>query len=337
MISKAASSLMTESVKACKARTNSATMNGSRVINVFLLLICVGVGGSMLLSCSGKKPEQVSDQGTVPQQTVTVETKTVDNKTSQSTDAAPHIENPIVLPGIEAGTNEVLVVYKDTRFGILESQGYDTTVYRFHLLPGGWIDGAMVYRRDLTGEVPIARYDFSRAGKETLISKSTADKSTVQATFDVEPEKIAITGDVTRVLTLNGKNTLQISPGDDSYVEEYRRGDQQYSGSVTIARNGVIERDAKWTSKSGTQFLLKEQAEDGFTVEFWLDSAKDETRFRTDNMEGINEVYSKRLASILEGEHGFENFALIDYVLGGSINNMRPAMALLLLSGANGH
>lgn len=332
MISKAANSLAAGPVQ---AGANRHILNSPKCIQAFLLLIYVCVGGLLFVGCSNKKQEQVNNQETIPQQPTEAGKTLAENKASPSTDAAPHVEDPIVLPGIVAGTNEVLIVYKDTRFGILESQGYDTTIYRFHLLPGGWLDGAMVYKRDLTGEVPIARYDFSRAGKEILVSKSTADKAAVQATFNVEPEKIAINGDVTRMLALNGKNTLQISPGDDSYVEEYRRGSKQFSGTLTIKRNGNIERDAKWASKSGTQFQLKEQAEDGFTVELWLDPAKDETRFRTDKMEGINEVYAKRLASCLESEHGFEDFALIDYVLGGSINNIRPAMALLLLNTAS--
>lgn len=332
MISKAANPLATVPVQAGASRH---ILNSSKFVQAFLLLIYVCVGGLLFVGCSNKKQEQVNSQEIIPQQPTDAGKIPAENKASPSFDAAPHVENPIVLPEIVAGTNEVLIVYKDTRFGILESQGYDTIIYRFHLLPGGWLDGAMVYKRDLTGEVPIARYDFSRAGEEILVSKSTADKGAVQATFDVEPEKIAIHGDVTRVIALNSKNTLQISPGDDSYAEEYRRGNQQFSGTLTIKRNGNTERDAKWASKSGTQFQLKEQAEDGFTVELWLDPAKDEARFRTDNMEGINEVYAKRLASCLESEHGLENFALIDYVLGGSINNIRPAMAFLLLNTAS--
>lgn len=248
-----------------------------------------------------------------------------------TSETVPHVEDPVVLPGIKGGANEITIAYKDTRFGILENQGVDTTIYRFQLLPGGWISGATVYERQLAGEMPVVSYTFSRAGNETLVSLTNSGGAIMPATFAAEQQKVIIKGAAEREFSFSKEGFFRISSGDNEYVEEYRRGDKPRTGTMTVLRRGDKEKEGVWSVVHGTEYVFAEQGSEARTVSLWLDGKNDESRFRTEGIESINEVYARGLAAGLRSEHGLENFAIIDYVLGGKENDIRPVLALWLL------
>lgn len=259
------------------------------------------------------------------------ENRVAGEKKASAAEAVPHVEDPVVLPGIKSGANEITIVYKDTRFGILENQGVDTKIYRFQLLPGEWISGAAVYERQLAGETPVASYTFSRAGNETLVSRTNSGGATMPASLTVEQRKIVIGGDAERALSFSKDGSFKISAGDNDYVEEYRRGDKPLSGTMTVLRRGDKEKEGIWSAAQGAKYVFAEQGSEARTISLWIDDKNDESRFRTEGVESINEVYAKGLAACFRGEHGLENFALIDYVLGGKENDIRPVLTLWLM------
>ncbi|MCE5255221.1 MAG: hypothetical protein LLF89_00065 [Spirochaetaceae bacterium] len=296
-----------------KAASSARSVVSAMGSKVFAFLAFMMVAGILFFSCSGKDAGHVAKE---PQSGGSV------------AEVIPRVEEPVILPGIKANANEIVIAYKDTEFGFLESQGFDTTIFRFQLLPGGWVKGALVYERRLGGEIEVASYDFSRAGNEILVSRMASGNAGVVANFDVSPGKVIIRGDAERVLSLDGEGTLVIGPGTDDYVEEYRMGPSTESKKATIKRKGVVESEGLWSSPGKARFLFKESGNMGRTISLWLDE-DDECRFRTEGVEPLNEVYAKGLSAGLQNEHGLENFALVDYVLGGTARNIRPVLAYL--------
>jgi len=251
---------------------------------------------------------------------------------------APAAEASIVLPGIERRVGEVLIVYRHTQFGFMETHGFDTVVHRFSLLPGGWIDGAAVYERRMEGERLVANYGFSHAGDYIYVSRSSAGESAEFASIRLGAGGLELGGARQSLVSRGPDGGIRISSLTGEYLEEYRAAGKGGGIEYAISRAGVVESTGRSEIPAQGRLVFTDRrtgdehgAEDR-TVSLWREG-KDDYRFRTESVIPVNEVFASGLEEALGGEKGMQNFVLVDLVLGRE-RNMRPVLAYALFSGS---
>ena len=251
---------------------------------------------------------------------------------------APETEARIIIPGIEKRRGEVLIVYRHTQYGFMESYGFDTIVYRFFLLPGGWIDGAAVYERRMEGERLVANWEFSHAGDFVHVSRSSAGESAEFASIRLGEERLELGGARQGIVSRGSGGSIRIASVTGDYLEEYRVSGKGGGIESAISRAGEVETAGRSEASAKARLVFTERrtgdengAEDR-TVSLWREG-KDDYRFRTESVIPVNEVFTSGLEEALGGDKGMQNFVLVDLVLGRE-RNMRPVLAYALFSGS---
>lgn len=244
----------------------------------------------------------------------------------------PHVEAPAGMPALKKGTEGVLLAYRHTGVGFMGANGYDTLIFRFVTLPGGWLSGCVVSERRLDGEKEVGRYTFSYAGNEIMVSGQTGNEpASAPVPFASSPGKVVIGKPATRIITLDEANTLTFQSPSGDYTESFMAGSSAANKKIVITRAGVVESEGTFENpeKGKIVAVLRDKkdttgAEEVKTT-LYIDD-KNEYRFRTEGVEPVNEVYASGLQEMLTGDHALENAALIDYVLGPG-RNIRSVLA----------
>ncbi len=251
------------------------------------------------------------------------------------TDAGvPAVEKALELPAIQRGGEGILVAYRHSGFGFAEANGFDTLIYRFTRLPGGWLDGAVVHERRLEGEKEIGRYAFSYAGDEVVVTESSEKAAEEIARIKTSREGLEIRGQAERSVLRGSEGSLIIRSISGDYSEEYMMLAVENRKKSLISRSGIVEAEGTYAFPTTGKTEYRERragdttgAED-LQLSLWIDK-KGDCRFRTEGVAPINEVYAAGLKEALAGDRGLLNLALVDLVLGNT-RNIRAALACIL-------
>ena len=256
-------------------------------------------------------------------------------ETPPAVETPPIVEAQRLLPAIEKRNAGILVVYRHTEFGYIDSYGFDTLVFRFSVLPNGWLEGATVYEQRVDGEKEISKYGFNYVGADLVVTETSENGSRVIANIVLSPGKMELGGTVERIVSLSPEEGLLIRSVPGDYREEYsiaRSGAKE--GKVVISRDGAVETEGLYTFPEKGKVVYTERSvkdatgAEASTISLWLDG-KGDYRFRTEGVEPVNEVYASGFKTAFSGEYGMQNLALVDLVLGRS-RNMRPVLAYAL-------
>lgn len=275
-----------------------------------------------LVACSGKtKVVEVAASTTVPA-----------GKSTEITSEIPHVEAPVGMPALKKGTEGVLIAYRHTGIGFVDANGYDTLIFRFLTLPGGWLSGCVVSERRLEGEKEVGRYSFSYAGNEIMVSGQTGNEpASSPVPFATSPGKVIVGKPASQVILLDNADTLTFQAPSGDYSESFMAGTANAEKKILVTRGGAVESEGKFENpeKGKIVAVLRDKKDttgaEEVTTTLYVDE-KGDYRFRTEGVEPINEVYAAGLQEMLSGEHALENLALIDYVLGKG-RNIRPVLA----------
>lgn len=276
------------------------------------------------LSCTGKTGPETGTAGSVATSAIVV-------GANKAASPIPHVEAPLTLPAIEREKEGILLAYRHTQSGFLETNGFDTLIYRFLTLPGGWLSGAVVSERRLEGEKTVASYQFSYAGDAIMVSESTSEKAKDPITIVTSPGELVISGAAERILLLSDEGNLTIKSRSGEYREEYMVGPKNKGKTVTISRSGVAESEGHYEFPGKGKVVYTERkikdatGAEELMVSLWVDE-KDDFRFSTEGIVPYNEVYTSGLKQALTGDHALINLALVDLVLGKG-RNIRPVLA----------
>ncbi|MGB4572337.1 MAG: hypothetical protein WBH97_05900 [Rectinemataceae bacterium] len=308
-----------------------------KIVRSLFRVMGVGAVFSIVLAlgaCTEKK--QSSDMPTEPGSAVV----------SEQSSGGPHPEGRIIVPAVTRGKEEILLVYKHTEHGYLESNGFDTLVFRFSSLPGGWLTGAIVSGRMLDGERDLAAFHFSRAADEIYVTEDSyydEEPASADPSVTIVPDGsgLVIKGrDFSRTLSLPGDGSLNVVSASGTVTERWvGMRDAPDSGS-TISRSGEVTAKGIFSFPAASQAKYVERktgdtegAED-LTCSMWFDK-EGSWRFRIEAVEPVCEGYASGLAEALSGGKALENLALIEAVLGMDAS-IRPVLALAAASGKTG-
>ncbi len=297
---------------------------GKRGIGVFLLV----AGLALLVSCKGGNASVSKGGGKAG----LAASATTLSPVSDSD--APKVEAALTIPAIEKGSEGLLIVYRETRFGYVESYGADTFIYRFTFLPGGWIDGVTLNERRVDGETSVARYSFSYAGNEIQIFESAGKESTELSTVVLSPDRMELKGRGEGTVSLQSDGRLIFASSSGNHKEEYRLTGKKEDMKCIVSQGDFVEAEGLYAvPKKGRIVYTERETQDttgaeATTIELWVDG-KNDYRFRTDGIVPINEVYISGLKDTLASDKGLQNLVLIGLVLGES-RNIKPVLAYAL-------
>jgi len=296
--------------------------------SIVVMLIAMSLFASCFFgSCTGKTKGKAQG-GTGTNGTV----KVLEGKSSGAD--IPYPEKALELPAVEKGSQGILVVYRHTGFGFIDAKGFDTLVYRFQALPGGWLEGAIVYERRLEGEKEILRYDFNYAGDEVIVTESSEGATKEIARMKTVNGAQEIHGMAERIISRGSGGSLVVGSPSGGYVEEYMMPVEGRGRESHISRAGTIEDKGSYGFLGKGRVVYTERSvkdtsgAEELQLSMWIDG-KGDYRFRTEGVVPINEVYASGLKESLGGDNGLQNLALIDLVL-GKTRNIRPVLAYAL-------
>lgn len=292
--------------------------------NYFFFLFMAGIVVLfMLASCKQAKVTEKPLQ-TVPQQAAS------QPKTSES--GAPHPEAATKMPAIERKNESILLVYKHTGFGYVESYGFDTYVFRLLADPSGQISGGIVYQRTSDGEVEAIHYNVTRSSDEITLAASGADKKSWSATLKLKDSSIDVSGQ--QKLSAKLDKALVFASTDGNYSESYSIDQAAPEMPSEIKKGDSTLEKGKWTFPENNKAMYVQTKPDdtenteGFQVSLWREDNGD-LRFRTEGPTPINEVYASGLSAVLAGDHALSNAVLLDLMLGES-RYLRPVYAFAI-------
>ncbi len=241
---------------------------------------------------------------------------------------APRPEAAASLPAIRGGADEALLVYRFTDHRFLQAYGYDTLVYRFLTLPGGWISGAIVSERGLGGEKDVAAWNFPRAGSTTYLHEKPFTQSSGASPMDA-PRRAALDikdgiarldeRGVIRSYSRQADGSLRVwgaEPGDppgsvSGYtIADWSRGEYAPGGRNPVTYKAPVDGDA--------------EGQASLEASVWAEK-EGVLRYRVEGIEAICEVYASGLVPIMKGERGLENLAIIEAVT-GTAKPLRPLL-----------
>ncbi len=263
---------------------------------------------------------------------VPANTTVASGKPSGTLSEIPHVEAPVGMPALTKGTEGVLLAYRHTGIGFVEANGYDTLIFRFLTLPGGWLSGCVVSERRLEGEKEVGRYSFSYAGNEIMVSGQTGNEpASGLVPFSISPGKVIVGKPASRVILLDNADTLTFQSPAGDYTESFMAGSSNAEKRIMITRAGAVESEGKfeYPEKGKIVAFIRDKKDttgaEEVRITLFVDE-KNDYRFRTEGVEPVNEVYASGLQDMLTGDHALENLALIDYVLGKG-RDIRPVLA----------
>lgn len=301
-------------------------MIGRPSIVELLIILCLSLA-ILMVSCLGKASGGSREAVAAGGKTEALAIKSVEAE-------IPHVEKALELPAIERGKEGILIAYRHTGFGFVEANGFDTLIYRFQALPGGWLEGAIVYERKLGGEKEIRRYGFSYAGDEVIVTESSEGITKEIARIKTSKDAQEIHGTAERIVSRGSGGSLVVRSLSGDYVEEYMMPAGGKEKKSLISRSGAVEVEGNYVFPGKGMVVYGERrtgdskgAED-LQLSLWIDDRSDD-RFRTESVVPINEVYASGLKESLGGDRGLQNLALVDLVL-GKTRNIRPVLAYLL-------
>jgi hypothetical protein len=301
------------------------TLGRSSIVAMFIALSLLAI--SFFYSCTGKA------NGKAQSSTGTGGTVKVPEVKSAGADI-PYPEKALELPAIEKGNQGILVVYRHTGFGFVDAKGFDTLVYRFQALPGGWLEGAIAYERRLEGEKEILRYDFNYAGDEVIVTESSGGATKEIARMKTVNDVQEMHGTAERILSRGSGGSLVVGSPSGGYIEEYMMPVEGKGRKSLISRSGAVEATGSYGFPDKGRVVYRERSAKDSTgaeelqISVWIDE-KSDYRFRTEGVVPINEVYASGLKEFLRGDNDLKNLALIDLVL-GKTRNIRPVLAYAL-------
>lgn len=292
--------------------------------NYFLFLFMAGIAALfMLASCKQAKVTEKPLQS-VPLQPV--------SQPKASEAEAPHPEAASTMPAVERKNESILLVYKHTEFGYVDSYGFDTYVFRLLADPAGQISGGIVYHRTSDGEVEAIHYNVIRSGSTITLAASEADKKSWSATLDLKDSSIDVSGQKKLFAKLD--KTLVFASPDGSYSESYSVDQAAPEMPSEIKKGSSILEKGKWTFPEPNRAVyIQTKPEDtanteGFQISLWREENGD-LRFRTEGPAPINEVYVSGLSPVLASDHALANAVLLDLMLGES-RYLRPIYAYVI-------
>jgi hypothetical protein len=214
--------------------------------NYFFFLFMAGIVVLfMLASCKQAKVTEKPLQ-TVPQQAAS------QPKTSES--GAPHPEAATKMPAIERKNESILLVYKHTGFGYVESYGFDTYVFRLLADPSGQISGGIVYQRTSDGEVEAIHYNVTRSSDEITLAASGADKKSWSATLKLKDSSIDVSGQ--QKLSAKLDKALVFASTDGNYSESYSIDQAAPEMPSEIKKGDSTLEKGKWTFPKTTRLCM---------------------------------------------------------------------------------
>ena len=193
----------------------------------------------------------------------------------------PAVEKALELPAIQRGGEGILVAYRHTGFGFAEANGFDTVIYRFTRLPGGWLDGAVVYERRLEGEKEIDRYTFSYVGDEVVVAESSEKTAKEIARIKTSREGLEIRGETERIVVRGSEGSLVVRSISGDYSEEYMMPAGENREKSLISRSGIVEAEGNYAFPATGKTEYRERragdttgAED-LQLSLWIDGKGD--------------------------------------------------------------
>lgn len=300
-------------------------MIGSPGIAELLIIMCLS-SAILMVSCLGKA------SGGSREAAAGGKTEIFAIKSAEA--EIPHVEKALELPAIERGKEGILIAYRHTGFGFVDANGFDTLIYRFQALPGGWLEGAIVSERRLGGDKEIRRYGFSYAGDEVIVTESSEGSTKEIARMKTSKDVQEIHGTAERIVSRGSEGSLIVRSLSGDYSEEYMMPAGGKEKKSLISRSGAVEVEGSYAFPGKGMAVYRERragdskgAED-LQLSLWIDDKGDD-RFRTESVVPLNEVYASGLKESLGGDQGLQNLALVDLLL-GKTRNIRPVLAYLL-------
>lgn len=247
---------------------------------------------------------------------------------------APRVEQALVIPAVQKGAEGLLVVYRHSQFGYAEIYGFDTFIYRFLFLPGGWLDTVTVYERRLEGEKMKARYSFAYVGDEVIVTESSPEGAREKARVFLGPRETRLEGSQGRFVFREEQGNLFVESFGGARREKYALSGGAGTMLCSISKVGAAEAEGRYDiPEKGRVVYVEKQLKDSSgaaatTISLWR-SQEGEYRFRTEGVVPLNEVYAVGLLDAFAGEKGLQNMTLVDLVLGPE-QNIRPVLAYAL-------
>lgn len=240
---------------------------------------------------------------------------------AEAAELQPSPEREILLPAVAKGSEDALVVYRHTHPGYMETHGYDTLVYRLITLGGEALSGVVVSARGLGGETELFRASVSYAGDSVILSGLPTEPRMRQ--FFRNPASGAVESGPSESISLSPDGSTvrfdRAIPGTaQRFSQTYRRKNGGIEASLSVDGGIVRVGDSIPAAKEypGADFLfrLRKPGDDAgiedSNAAFWTEN--DIIRCRIEGVEPMGDLYAEGLSSLLKGDGGIMNLALID-------------------------
>jgi hypothetical protein len=230
----------------------------------------------------------------------------------------------------------LVIMYRSTFHGFLEAQGYDTLVYRFTALPGGWLTGVSVFERRIEGDREVATYVFSRPGNMTMVTGTAYGEPVTLGEIRNTENGLRVEGDGDgRIYRLQPDGVLKIrrDRGGEEEVWRASRSDGAPGADLSGWAKGTFAfPDLVRSVYAERRFAADDSSED--TTYSIRHDEEDRYRVSVDGVEPVCEAVAANLGEFLSGVRALEDFALIELVLGPE-RNLRPLLAYVLAEKTN--
>ena len=241
-----------------------------------------------------------------------------------STARKPDLAAAIEIPAIEKKPSSCVVAYRVDGHRFLESEGWNTEVYRFSTWPNGYMGGATVSRRGLYGEREVSWYSTAPLGSETLVTGAALNeyggKSDDEArfTYRVDGESVEVSGGgglARYTRAADGSLKIEKDPGGYSIEEEWSA-----DGSSRILRNGELIASGRVVVEGPGRYrylqrrVTDPEGHDELEYDIW--EKGDRLDLSVGSVEPLATMYIEGLFALLSGGRTLENLAFVDRVLG---------------------